>query len=242
MLNAPLTVLLEGVFWKAALTTLLGGVFWSWVHWMDRKAKAKKAAEIEEANKPTEPAIWFGPNPASPTHVLTYDKKWWPRVKKIGEETFEVKTNDVNRVIASPVSLSYWSDRARGGYVGKGLYQIVFDGGRVVNGGHESQAGVFDLFRETKKYANARIDHVRWSKGVTPIETDSGVWGLTLEVWTLVGAYPWQRAKGDSLYLNPRTRNLILERLTDNDEIAAAFEANMAEVYAKTSNGYRQND
>lgn len=197
------------------------------------EARGQTVAEVVESYNVTEPAAWGGPNEFEPTHVLIYEKEWWPRVKKIGEETFDVKTKDVNKVIEAPVSLSYWSDRARGGYVEKGLYQIVFNGGRVVDGGHDGGDGGFNMFKETKKYEAARIDHVRWSKDAKPYETEEGVWSLTLEVWSKTGPYPWHREKGDPFYLHTRTRNLILEKYTDPEEIAAAFEAKMAEVYAK---------
>jgi len=196
-------------------------------------AGGRTVSEVVASYDEEFPSVWRGPDTLNPTHVLIFDHEWWPRTRKVGEEDFHVKTKDVQKVIEEPVVLSWWSG-SNFGYR-PDLYDLDFASGKVVDGGDEGEDNRFDKFNPARKYKDKRIEWVKWSTAAKPYQVDGDVWNVTLEIHERTGPYPWDREKGHRFYLHPRSRNVILEKLTDNDEIAAAFEAKMAEVYAKHS-------
>lgn len=184
------------------------------------------------------PSVWRGPDTLNPTHVLVFHQKWWPQTLMTEERDFLVKTNDVQKVIKEPVAFSLWSGRpGRGGWSDdwcQALYDLDFASGKVVHGGDEGEDNRFDKLNPSTLYW---IEEVKWSATAKPHHVDGDVWNMTLEIHGRIEPYPWEREKGDPFYLPSSSRNLILEKHTDPDKIAAAFEANMAEVYAEASKG-----
>lgn len=158
---------------------------------------------------------------------IQIDREWWPRIRRIGSEEFEVRTKDPEKTVRSDVFLERWWHRESMG----SLYLITMEHGVTL----DYQESNLDKFRMRKKYQKAEEDgrlFVAWSLSFH--ESDrSNAYNMTLDVFEIDRPFPMRQPKGSEHYVHPNSWNAMVKKTQDPEELATMMEAKMAENAAK---------
>lgn len=154
---------------------------------------------------------------------LIIQRDWWPRYRKVGEQSFDVKSKDITGLLNSSVHLELWYHRHN-----------PYDKWYTVNIGprHEVEMVEYedgpDRFEMLSRYKVAHQEgrlFVKWSKKKGPTELErKHTWNIALEVYEMTQPFPWGRVKEDPFYIHPLTRNAILKKVSTPEEIALMME------------------